>query len=653
MMRFMLKLLLASSAVRGIAGQVSITCEMLMTDDTYEDVEYFEDNEDEWNCVDDADILYELAGEWERIFIEHYPFESGETFSFQGVTIEGAEDGEPTIRVYGDTQIEFVHARRRLQSNFIRRSSGSQETLVVRVTDAAGNKPSLEAADVSKRVFGEFTPGSASVASHLKACSGNQLELFPSDRSGNGDVKIVDGVLDITIDVRVTDYNGFERKNLEREVDARLIELGYLGSEVTKYGFFMYVMPHNTNLKNNVLAYAYVKGRKSVYKNVPTFQTNIHEFGHNMGLQHSGFEDGDQTYGDTTCQMGYTRADNDYDYPQKCFNAAKSFHLGWYNNNMNPGHEVINIESEWRGKLVGHHDYFGALYDPSDNRVIANIGSLFINFNRAEAFTEDVSVANTVVVTEVLYRDDGTTPARSLRRTNGVLPSGSTGTYETKSGEKITVVVCDISIDETNNDELDYAEVIIFRNNDAGSLVQHCDSESPTASPTAGPSADPSASPTPAVTTAPTITTLLEDCTSHIELLHTEGETMFDPNAPLLKITSHDTTSLNFAVVNTFRGDLSSTFTMYTTGNYGEYECLQEANVLSQSTTREYTAMCINGNPFTIVRIWALDGTGTVLGLGDNAVVPKCCHADSMSMPTVEYTFKVPCECSVVGSVAE
>lgn len=64
----------------------------------------------------------------------------------------------------------------------------------------------------------------------------------------------------------------------------------------------MYVMPPETNIGNGVLAYAYVKGMKSVYRNYPTFQTNIHEFGHNMGLQHSGIEGGtawQMEYGDT------------------------------------------------------------------------------------------------------------------------------------------------------------------------------------------------------------------------------------------------------------------------------------------------------------------------------------------------------------------
>ena len=63
-------------------------------------------------------------------------------------------------------------------------------------------------------------------------------------------------------------------------------------------------MPETTNLgANNVLGYAYVGGVKSVYKGIPTFQTLMHEVGHNLGLSHSGLEGHSHSfyreYGDT------------------------------------------------------------------------------------------------------------------------------------------------------------------------------------------------------------------------------------------------------------------------------------------------------------------------------------------------------------------
>jgi len=50
--------------------------------------------------------------------------------------------------------------------------------------------------------------------------------------------------------------------------------------------------------------------------------------GHNLGLSHSN--EVTQFYGDTTGMMGFSY--NSDDSPKKCFNAAKSWQLGWYEN---------------------------------------------------------------------------------------------------------------------------------------------------------------------------------------------------------------------------------------------------------------------------------------------------------------------------------
>lgn len=254
-----LQLLLANFVVRGIAG-LDITCEVLKTDITYEDVDSYledKDSEDEWNCVDDAGILYDFDGEWKRIFDEYeYPYQiSGSTFTFKEVTIESAQDelyGLPAIIVANESEIVFEHDRRRLRGNlagqdvdsvhdnnrrlqasFVRRNLGEQEVLVVRVTDKDGREPDMTAENLSKRVFGEYEPGSESVASHMNSCSGDQLTLVPSVRGSD----IIDGVLSITIDVSVTAYTGDQRKDLEKVVTAELKTLGYIGTGIAKCKF--------------------------------------------------------------------------------------------------------------------------------------------------------------------------------------------------------------------------------------------------------------------------------------------------------------------------------------------------------------------------------------------------------------------------------
>jgi hypothetical protein len=55
----------------------------------------------------------------------------------------------------------------------------------------------------------------------------------------------------------------------------------------------------------------------------------MHEIGHNLGLAHSG--EGGQTYGDQSGMMGYSY---NQDEQKMCFNAAKNWQLGWYNNQV-------------------------------------------------------------------------------------------------------------------------------------------------------------------------------------------------------------------------------------------------------------------------------------------------------------------------------
>eukprot|EP00537_Pseudo-nitzschia_pungens_P012534 CAMPEP_0172385886 /NCGR_PEP_ID=MMETSP1061-20121228/3496_1 /TAXON_ID=37318 /ORGANISM="Pseudo-nitzschia pungens, Strain cf. pungens" /LENGTH=556 /DNA_ID=CAMNT_0013115073 /DNA_START=324 /DNA_END=1990 /DNA_ORIENTATION=+ len=534
--RFLVVAAIAMSmlSMAAATGTDSITCEMEMTDYTFSTQAGFQSRlatVDEWSCVDESDEIYELAGEWERL-LDEFDVRSGETvFHFQDIILKPAEDafhGVPTIVVHAHSKIQIVEnaitsASATTSSITGRKLAvariGSLEVLVVRVTDSAGEQPRLGAADISDRIFAT-TGGVESLKSQIASCSGDQLELYESTRDSN----IVDGVLEITIAVAVADYSHDERKDLERVVNNKLSGLGY---SVRSFGLVLYIMPENTNLgQNNVLGYAYVGGVKSVYKGIPSFQTVIHEIGHNLGLSHSGLESGSnfffEEYGDTTCQMGYSIQLNYYDYPQKCFNGAKSYELNWYNKSAAAiGYEDIDITegSSWRGKLAGVHDYFSPQYDGNacnGYRVVAKIGTLYISFNRAEDFTKDAPHANTVVVTERVIINNRD---YSRQKTNGILAKGGVGQFTTSLSEAVTVMICDISYDDTNPAIIDYADVIVFRNDDAGSVVKSCDREpptnkcvvptdspsaGPTSAPTVGPTASPSSAPTAGPTTSPT-----------------------------------------------------------------------------------------------------------------------------------------------------
>eukprot|EP00536_Pseudo-nitzschia_multiseries_P009070 jgi/Psemu1/22252/gm1.22252_g len=292
-------------------GSESVTCEMELTDYTFSDEEGFSSalaTEDEWNCVDESDNLYKLEGDWERMFTD-FDVQSGLTvFDFQDVTVTQPPDsfhGIPIITVHETSKICEREGQRDCEGERececkckceCKREGEHQKEAFVRVTDSAGMQPRLDAAAISDRIFATLG-GVESIKTQIESCSGDRLKLYKTTRNSD----IVGGVLELTLEVAVADYSHEQRKDLERVVNGMIADAGY---NVRSFGLVMYIMPETTNLgANNVLGYAYVGGVKSVYRGVPSFQTTVHEVGHNIGLGHSGIEDGLDSfyteYGDT------------------------------------------------------------------------------------------------------------------------------------------------------------------------------------------------------------------------------------------------------------------------------------------------------------------------------------------------------------------
>jgi hypothetical protein len=179
---------------------------------------------------------------------------------------------------------------------------------------------------------------------------------------------------------------------------------------------------------------------------------------------------------------------------------------------------------------------------------------------------------------------------------------------------------------------------------------------SPSASPTATPTSSPSASPTATPTTLPssspttmsptgTILAILPPTCPESEpiLISNDGETMYP--IPPVTITFQNTTHVAFKVENTFGNTVSSVFTEYHTGSFGETECLEEENVEENSLVEiEFVAQCMHNAKISVINIWMTDCSDATpfLDQTDDAEIPECCHAGEQCR-TVQYTFKLPC----------
>jgi hypothetical protein len=122
------------------------------------------------------------------------------------------------------------------------------------------------------------------------------------------------------------------------------------------------------------------------------------------------------------------------------------------------------------------------------------------------------------------------------------------------------------------------------------------------------------------------------------------GKTLYGPNP--ITILKQNGTHVEFKVTNTFGWKSTSIFTQYHAGSFGDTECLEEENVGSYEEVETYTALCMHNVNISIVHLWIADGNYTFLDEDlDDAEVPECCHGPEYSQsPTVEYTFKIPCD---------
>jgi len=108
------------------------------------------------------------------------------------------------------------------------------------------------------------------------------------------------------------------------------------------------VYPPGTN--GSWKGYAATNGMASFYNDakILNLQTIAHEFGHNFGLEHSGYDcDGCQdnlkSYFDGTGYMGLYSSSTADDDIRKCFNAMKSYKLRWYEDQV----KSINPTGKW------------------------------------------------------------------------------------------------------------------------------------------------------------------------------------------------------------------------------------------------------------------------------------------------------------------
>ena len=252
-----------------------------------------------------------------------------------------------------DENIDVRHYRHRRARRERRRnlaeSKGTLNTLVVRVVDRANRSTRLSGLQLENDVFKD----ELCLKSQYEACSYGNLRIRQATEGGGS----INGVIDVAVDVIASQSYAESIGNAARA--ATITRFGGIDQLLDTFDLVLFCQPPGTTYRysgdGDWIGYASVNGWASYYNDVwcQSVSTQMHEVGHNLGLDHSGV--GFSEYEDSTGMMGYSFMLDDA--PRMCFNAAKSFQLGWYPAQMGTVDPLALPGGSQTFKLNGVADY--------------------------------------------------------------------------------------------------------------------------------------------------------------------------------------------------------------------------------------------------------------------------------------------------------
>ena len=374
--------------------------------------------------------------------------------------------------------IEPIQETNERKLQFLARTHGIKKTLVIRIV-GDGIGPSDDLVRLREEIFGE----NIGLKSQMDACSHGKLTIEPYEGKTGGIFtnEIYGGVVELRLGT-----NPIGKTDKQMENTAMQAAWYVFGDLRDQFDLVMFVMP--PGIRPEFAAYAYIGTQFSYYSDfhVRDAMIQMHEIGHNLGLQHSG--QGHEEYGDSSGYMGYT----DKVDPVMCYNAVNNYQLGWYS-----AHSFAPIaDGETGGTflITGVHRY-----DPDDGGRFVSVRLVqesmpqdyYIGYNKAEGINSDTQEDQNKVI---IYKKDGDVHESKHSWKLAALSVGDVYVIEDfdASGRYVSITFADV---------VEHAAVVeVFPER----------SESPTStplpsySPTHEPTLKPSASPTPVPTNRPT-----------------------------------------------------------------------------------------------------------------------------------------------------
>jgi len=418
-----------------------VTCTLFVRDIMYKPTreERYGYSEEKWSC----EFSDEERGRHGVRFVEladNYRTYLRSASSGRSVlTIDQAVIDMDDVRMYLPSQhIPKIDTPERYHDRKLVESTGDLPTLMVRVVDSQGNGPDYNVTQLVDDVFED----ESCLKTQMEACSYNQLRIHPYQ-----DEIVSNGVHEITVqmDTMAVSQGAFENAMFD-EFDAT-----FGSRNDPKFGLIMFCIPPTSDASFS--ATGWVNGKITIYSHdqCGRVSAQMHEVGHNINLHHSG--EGANEYADQTGVMGFSYADDDQ---RICYNAAKNWQLGWYNDQTltnNPrNHPAMQTFF-----LNGISDYTA---NPNALVVLRleqlSLGSdYYIGYNRKSGINADTREDGDMVT---VVRKDSGPDLLGLSWKIGSLYPGMSLEIPNFNGEEGTIMIKFLSVQNDGRD----AEIVIF-----------------------------------------------------------------------------------------------------------------------------------------------------------------------------------------------
>jgi len=370
-------------------------------------------------------------------------------------------------------------SERRLRQ--LARTTGDKSVLAVRII-AENSQFSKNEEELAASVFGgpnDFI----NLKSQYSACSHGKLNMVKRPDLDGLTTNVRNGVVTIRVSLPIEVGHSTMVNAVSQELSR---EFGLTMDGIADH--VMYCLPKDTY---NGVGYAVMNRGLSVYndKLCTSVSTQMHEIGHNLNLGHSAM--GSDRYGDQSGMMGYSYRSSET--PQMCFNAAKSFQLGWYDNKSTsyaPGTKPWGDDHTF---TVSNIVDYATTIDDVLLEIVQPTRQLnyYITFNAVKGFMSGVRAAKNQVVVYEKPSVDGNDSWRVADLSSG--ESFSISDFNGVTGDTLTITAVSINLGTSE-------AVVRVKLNRAKPLP----TDAPTSRPTPAPTIAPTRIPTPTPTKAPT-----------------------------------------------------------------------------------------------------------------------------------------------------